>query len=115
MIATKKSKMDVAPAPEMETADFTQRSNERFSFSMNNTAAVEKYKDLAKNANTEKSTKKWLRCYRNWAVSKGAPEVLEVIPPRELDEILQVFFAEVTRRDGGGSTSRTLSARCRRE
>ena len=45
--------------------------------------------------NTKRSTNNWLNVYKAWAKSRGKEEVLEKLEPRELNDVLEHFYAEV--------------------
>ena len=72
---------------------------ERFGIS-SNSAVIAAYKDRAKNKNTVKATNIWLNCYRTWAHCRGKQQNIKVLPPAELDIILQQFFSENKKQDG---------------
>lgn len=54
----------------------------------------------SKSENTTKVTEKWMRVYYDWATLRERPHNIHQLPPVELDEILQHFFAEVKTRTG---------------
>ena len=45
--------------------------------------------------NTKHSTNNWLNVYKAWARSKGKEEALEKLEPKELNDVLEHFYAEV--------------------
>lgn len=42
---------------------------------------------------------KWYKCYRDWAKFRGKNLQIVTLSPQELDQILQLFFTEVRRKD----------------
>ena len=57
-------------------------------------------KDASKNINTSKATVNWIRVFKSWALTRNKP----IDPARytiaELDETLQLFYAEVKKQNG---------------
>ena len=56
--------------------------------------------EKSKNKNTTRSTNTWINIYHLWAKLRGKPQNIEELEPKELDGILQIFFAEIKKRDG---------------
>lgn len=63
-------------------------------------ADINVLKEKAKNDNTEKSTNNWVNTYRTWASSRGVLLNLEDQPVIELNNTLQLFYAELKKKDG---------------
>ena len=61
---------------------------------------IESLKEMSKNKNTQKATNIWMNCYLSWAKCRTKPELIEKLPPTELDCILQQFFAEIKTQKG---------------
>ena len=69
-------------------------------FCSSSSADIDHLIALSKNTNTVKATNIWMNCYRAWAELRGKPENIELLPPSELDVILQYFFADVKKQNG---------------
>ena len=66
----------------------------------NSTLSIEELKAKAKNKNTTKSTSQWMRVYLSWANLRNKEKEIERLAPETLDEILQLFFTEIKKKDG---------------
>ena len=62
---------------------------------------LQRFRDKNKNRNTMKTTVTWVNRFETWRKVREIPEKLEHIPERELDNVLQRFFAELRKGDGG--------------
>ena len=60
-----------------------------------NSVDLEALKAKANNENTNKSTKYWWKVWQDWALVRQYDAEIENYPPKELDKVLQKFFAEV--------------------
>ena len=69
-------------------------------FCSSSSADIDNLIALSKNANTVKATNIWMNCYRAWATYRGKPINIELLPPSELDAILQYFFADIKKQNG---------------
>ena len=58
---------------------------------------VTELKEAAENLNTRKSTTNWVRVFDNWC---DLEKNLEMIPPEQLDKVLERFYASVYKQDG---------------
>lgn len=56
--------------------------------------------DKNRNKNTEKSTSTWVNRFETWRKWRNIPSKLQDIPRDELDQTLQLFYAEVRKADG---------------
>lgn len=61
---------------------------------------LQQFKENAENSNTKKSTKTWVTVWTTWAEEKGYSPDIVSHEAKELDEMLQKFFAEVRKKDG---------------
>lgn len=61
---------------------------------------VQFFKQNSKNQNTLKATNSWYRTYCNWATKNGVPTEINTMDKRELNTVLETFFAQVVRNDG---------------
>ena len=62
---------------------------------------IEELKAVAVNKNTSHSTKQWMNVFKSWCQSLHLENVnIEPMAPKELDNILSKFYAEVRKRDG---------------
>ena len=52
------------------------------------------------NANTAKSTGTWVKQFNKWRTGRQIGQKLEEIPKEQLDDILQLFFAEIRKNNG---------------
>ena len=59
---------------------------------------IEVFMQKSKNENTTKATNKWMRVYGLWAGYRNKSTNIHLLPPTELDQILQVFFAEIKKK-----------------
>lgn len=64
-------------------------------------ADLQRFLDKNKNRNTTKTTATWVNRFETWRNVRKLPHALEDIPESELDGILQRFFAELRKQDGG--------------
>ena len=62
---------------------------------------LQRFRDKNKNRNTMKTTVTWVNRFETWRKVREIPHKLEHIPERELDNVLQRFFAELRKGDGG--------------
>ena len=62
---------------------------------------LQRFLDNNKNRNTTKTTATWVNRFETWRNVRKLPHALEDIPESELDGILQRFFAELRKQDGG--------------
>ena len=49
----------------------------------------------SKNENTEKATTNWMKVYWTWAELRKKEKNIESLPPKDLDNTLQYYYAEV--------------------
>ena len=61
---------------------------------------VTELKEAAENLNTRKSTTNWVRVFDNWCDENSLEKNLEMIPPEQLDKVLERFYASVCKQDG---------------
>ena len=61
---------------------------------------VEFYKENAKNKNTTHATNSWYRKYCKWAEGTGNIKEIQNLEKNELNRILEIYFADITRNDG---------------
>jgi len=61
---------------------------------------LQQLKESAENSNTKKSTKTCVTVWTTWAEEKGYSPDICSHKAKELDEMLQKFFAEVRKKDG---------------
>ena len=54
-----------------------------------------KLKEAAENLNTRKSTTNWVRVFDNWCDENSLEKNLEMIPPEQLDKVLERCYASV--------------------
>ena len=52
------------------------------------------------NGNTRKSTINWVRVFDKWCDENSLEKNLEMIPPEQLDKVLDRFYASVCKQDG---------------
>ena len=52
------------------------------------------------NSNTAKTTNTWYNAFRSWALERNVHADNENIPPVQLNEILEIFYAELRKKDG---------------
>lgn len=52
------------------------------------------------NKNTKRSTNTWVRRFEDWAEGRGLPTDLASIPSTELDGVLQLFYAQIRKKNG---------------
>ena len=64
------------------------------------TGDLKQYKDKNRNKNMEKSTSTWVNRFETWRKWRNIPSKLQDIPRDELDQTLQLFYAEVRKADG---------------
>lgn len=57
-------------------------------------------KDAAENLNTRKSTINWLRVFENWCDENALDKSTEKLSPKQLDKVLERFYASVRKQDG---------------
>ena len=63
---------------------------------------VDFYKENSKNKHTTKATNTWLRTYRKWAKANNQIEEIHAVEnAAELNNVLELFFANVKKMDGG--------------
>ena len=55
---------------------------------------VTELKEAAENLNTRKSTTNWVRVFDNWYDENSLEKNLEMIPPEQLDKVLERFYAK---------------------
>jgi len=79
-------------------------------FATSSTTQINELIDHATNKNTTKATNQWMRCYHTWATLWSQEKRIETLPPTELDQILQVFYAEVKKTNGEDFEPNSLSA-----
>ena len=61
---------------------------------------IQELKENSENQNTKKSISTWLNVWTSWAESKNFENNLLSYEPKQLDETLQKFFAEIRKKDG---------------
>ena len=61
---------------------------------------LQQFKENAENSNTKKSTKTLVTVWTTWAEEKGYSPDIVSHEAKELDEMLQKFFAEVRKKAG---------------
>ena len=61
---------------------------------------LERLKSKNNNNNTKRSTTTWKNAFDKWRTKRNIRENLEDIPKENLDKTLQLFFAEVRKRNG---------------
>lgn len=61
---------------------------------------LQRLQDKNKNKNTAKTTNTWVKRFEAWRSFKNMPYKLEEVPKAELDKVLQLFFAELRKKDG---------------
>ena len=69
---------------------------------------LQQYKDKNRNKNTEQSTSTWVNRFESWRQWRNVPSKLEEIPREELDNTLQLFYAELRKADGTDYESGSL-------
>ena len=69
-------------------------------FAVSNQQNIQTLIDKSKNQNTNKATNQWMRAYLSWAKLRNAPTEIELLPPADLDQILQSFYAEIKKQNG---------------
>lgn len=79
-------------------------------FTSSSSTDIEKFIANSKNQNTERATNKWMNVYKEWAKLRGKEENIEVLPPHELDIILQSFFAELKKKNGSDYEPNSLNS-----
>ena len=58
--------------------------------------------EASKSDNTSKSTNTWINVFNDWRACRGVVRSMEEFEnPSDLDAILQMFYGEVRKRDGG--------------
>ena len=62
---------------------------------------VDFFKENRKNKNTTKATNNWMRNFKRWAVEKQLEQDIEKLDSETLNNILEVYFADVRKNDGG--------------
>ena len=60
--------------------------------------------------NTTKQTDKWMRAYLSWAGLQNKSMEIHKLPPLELDEILQLFYAELKKKKGDDYEPNSLNS-----
>ena len=61
---------------------------------------VTELKEAAENLNTRKSTVNWVRVFEKWCDENSLEKNLETIFPKQLDKVLERFYASVCKQDG---------------
>ena len=85
----------------------------------NSKTMVERYPDFqvqeiqeleqnSENQNKKKSTTTWLNVWTSWAKSKNFETNLLSYEGKQLDETLQQFFAEISKKDGSACANLTV-------
>ena len=70
-------------------------------FTEMNLDRLKELKDLSKSKNTTKSTQNWISILHKWCELRGYKKEIYCYDPKELDGILQRFYGELKKRDGG--------------
>lgn len=66
------------------------------------TENIEELRSLAHNKNTSRSTKQWMNVFKSWCSARRIQNVnIETMAPEKLDKLLERFYAEVKKQDGG--------------
>ena len=60
---------------------------------------IQELRENSENQNTKKSTSTWLNVWTSWSESKNFENNLLSYEPKQLDETLQKFFAEIRKKD----------------
>ena len=69
-------------------------------FASSNQQNIQNLIQKSKNENTTRATNQWMRVYHSWAQQRNAPLDIELLPPSELDPLLQTFYAEIRKQNG---------------
>lgn len=69
-------------------------------FALSDQIVVEELKENAKNKNTTKATQTWLNVWQKWANERKVNPKLEEYEHKDLDKMLQMFYAEIRTKDG---------------
>ena len=85
-----------SPTPASATSHVTKPA-----FAVATGADLQRFVDKNNNRNTTKTTLTWANRFETWRTVREVGNKLEDIPKSELDGILQRFFAEVRKQDGG--------------
>ena len=64
-------------------------------FAISNQSNVEQLKENSKNQNTLKASQNRLKVWQNWVTELKANRKIEEYEHKELDKMLQVFYAEI--------------------
>ncbi len=90
--------LDPGPGPSPTSLPATPATD---AFAVATNADLLRFLDKNNNSNTTKTTVTWVNRFETWRQSRGIPHKLELIPPEELDRVLQQFFAELRKQNGG--------------
>ena len=71
---------------------------------------INKFKEKSKNDNMKKATNNWISTYRNWAKYRGVSLNIEKVPVFELNKTLEIFFAEIKKKDGSDYEPTSLAS-----
>ena len=81
-----------------ECASYFSKSTSFFTFVfVVNMDAVKYFKDNSKNENTTKSTLSWHNNFVRWTVATGRPSKIEDMQKKDVNAILEVYFAEAVK------------------
>ena len=71
-------------------------------------SAVDFFKQNLKNQNTEYSTRTRVKNYKTWAKNNDKGECLEKLDPVDLNDVLEKYFSNVKKQEGGEYEPSTL-------
>ena len=90
------------PGPVQDlTSSPTHAKAAKPTFVVASNAHLQRFLGKNKNQNTTKTTLTWVNRFETWQNVRNIHHALEDIPESELDGILQRFFAELHKQDGG--------------
>lgn len=69
-------------------------------FSVANENTIQELKNSSKNENTQKSTSFWFSVWQKWCSEKGINDKIQEYEPANLNNLLEIFYAEVKNKNG---------------
>ena len=69
-------------------------------FSSVNSEDIQSLVNKSKNSNTTKAASQWMRVFNSWVALRGEVRPIYLLPPIDLDKVLQSFYAEVRKTNG---------------
>ena len=70
-------------------------------FSSVNSEDIQSLVNKSKNSNTTKAISQWMKVFNSWAALRGEVRPIYLLSPIDLDKVLQSFYAEVRKTNGG--------------